>query len=126
METWQGDALLKWYAGGHLVGSEAIVFGVECSALPQDDHLTDPEKRRLLTLQLVCGQARQQYGAPPKVVIVRIDGEHTFPLKDPALEQAHWRLDSGGYCHGSGIMSVAAPTTGARLVNLRTGSLGNA
>lgn len=124
--VWNGDALLKWYAGGHLVGSEAITFGVECSALPEGDHLTDSEKRRLLTLQLVCDQARRQYGAPPGVIDIRIDEDYPIPPTGPVLERARWRLDSGGFCHGSGIMNVAAPMAGARLVDLRVGSLGNA
>lgn len=125
MPTWTSDALLKWYAGGRLAGSEKIIFDVECSALPEDDHLTDAEKRRLATLRLVCDQARRQYGVPPKVVIIRTGGDYALPPKAPHLEQARWRLDSGGFCHGSGIMNVAAPPSGARLVNIRTGSTDN-
>lgn len=116
--TWDGDALLKWYAGGQLTGSEKITFRVECSALPEDDGLTDVEMRGLVTLQLVCDLARRRYGAPPGVIDLRISED---PM--PSLVRARWRLDSGGYCHGHGIMNVAAPPTGARLANLRTGSL---
>jgi hypothetical protein len=120
--AWDGDALLKWYAGGRLVGSETITFGVECPALPEDDRLTDDEKRRLMTLQLVCDLARRKYGAPPGVIDIRV-GAESLPFEpDLLLRRARWRLDSGGFCHGTGIMNVAAPPTGGRLVNLRTNS----
>ncbi|MFE0472689.1 hypothetical protein ACFW2V_13840 [Streptomyces sp. NPDC058947] len=118
--VWEGDASLKWYAAGRLVGEEAITFGVECSALPEDDRLADYDLRRLVALQLVCDHARRQYGAPPTVITVLTNEDRLTPSPvDLPVSRARWRLDARGYCHGSGIMSVAAPPSGARLTNVK-------
>lgn len=118
MEAWQGDARLRWFAGGQQVGVEKIAFGVECPALPEDDRLTDADLRRFVTLQLVCDHARRRYGAPPRVVDVWTAEDRLELSPYPPVSRARWRLDSAGFCHGSGIMTVAAPPPGARLTNV--------
>jgi hypothetical protein len=119
VETWQGEARLRWFAGGQQVGLEKFAFSVECSVLPEDDRLTDEDLRRLVSLQLICDDARRRYGASPRVIDVWTDEDRLMPSSvDLPMSRARWRLDSGGFCHGTSIMNVAAPPPEARLVNV--------
>lgn len=110
--SWSGTAQLKWYALGSLVGEDLLAFEVECPILPEDERLQPVELRRLATLQLACAEA-ERYGIPPRVVTIRLIEDDLLPV---GMDRARWRADSGGFCHGAGILQVAAPPAGSRLI----------
>lgn len=118
METWNGTAKLGWFAGGDQVGEEHFSFKVECTELPESDLLPN-NVRRDVTLKLVCDEARSRYGVPPHTVDIEIGVHRDY---SPALlaASARWRMDSGDFCYGTGIMRVSPAPPVAKLVSLKT------
>lgn len=119
--TWKATAQLAWFRNGRQVGEDRYSFEVECPAPPQDDRLLPINMNRLVTLQLMCVEAERRYGVPPRVVQIRLDGDDLGVV--PSLDRARWRAD-GGFCHGTGIMGVAVPPPGARLVDVQKVQVG--
>jgi len=118
--VWKGAALLKWYAGDQLVGEESLSFGVEYPNLPEGEPMPDADRRRLVTLQLVCDRARRQYGVPPRKVSISTDEGDIQPVSIGA----HWRAGSADFCHGSGILRVSPPPPEYRMTDLLSGTFG--
>jgi hypothetical protein len=72
-----------------------------------------------VSLQLICDDAGRRYCTPPRVIDIWTDEDRLMVSSvDLPMSRARWRLDSAGFCHGSGIMNVAAPPPGARLTNV--------
>jgi hypothetical protein len=117
MESWSGSARLDWIAGGRQVGQESLTFTVHCMEQPQEPGLKPIDMRRLVTLQLVCAEARKRYGVPPRSVRVDVEMGLDDSTTEPVLSRARWRLGQG-FCHGMGILGVASPPPGARLADI--------